>query len=121
MDLKIRPKTIICDIDGVLIRHCGDITDQHTIEPELLPGAIETIREWDLGGDTIILTTGRRESTRLATEKQLSDCGIIYDHLIMGVASGIRVLINDKKPDGQDAAVAINLNRNEGFYGQGNS
>lgn len=113
-----RPRTIICDIDGVLFRHQGDITNQHLKTPILLPGAIEKIKEWDLEGCTIILVTGRRESTRKHTEEQLSNAGIIYDHLIMGVASGTRVLINDKKPDGEEAAIAINLERNKGFtYG----
>jgi len=116
MDLKDRPKTIICDIDGVLLKHYGDITRQHLIKPVVLPRAIENIKKWDLAGYTIILITGRRESTRIYTEKQLSESGIIYDHLIMGVASGIRVLINDKKTnDKQNTALAFNLNRNEGF------
>jgi hypothetical protein len=64
--------------------------------------------------------TGRRESTRKDTERQLSESGIIYDHLIMGISSGVRILINDKKPDGEKAAEAINLNRNEGFNGREN-
>ena len=118
MDLKDRPNTIICDIDGVLLKHYGDITRQHLIKPVVLPRAIENIKKWDLAGYTIILITGRRESTRFYTEKQLSESGIIYDHLIMGVTGGVRVLINDRKPGGKDdTAMAINLNRNEGFYG----
>ena len=111
-----RPRTIICDIDGVLFRHFGDITLQHRQEPELLPGALEKIREWDIECSTIILLTGRRESTRFETEEQLARYGIIYDYLIMGVSSGVRVLINDKKPDGiEDTAIAVNLIRNRGF------
>ena len=26
-----RPKTIFCDIDGTLMRHCGDITNQYKL------------------------------------------------------------------------------------------
>lgn len=110
-----RPRTIICDIDGVLFRHHGDITKQHLVKPVLLSFAREKFKEWDLEGCTIILMTGRRESTRKQTEKQLSDAGFIYDHLIMGITGGTRVLINDKKPNGDIAAVAINLERNKGF------
>jgi ribonucleotide monophosphatase NagD (HAD superfamily) len=111
-----RPKTIICDIDGVLFCHEGDITKQHLIEPELLPGVREKIKAWDLEGCTIILVTGRRESTRIHTEVQLAEAGIIHDRLIMGVTGGTRVLINDRKPNSlDDTATAINLERNKGF------
>lgn len=114
--MDIRSRTIICDIDGVLLKHHGDITKQHIKKPVLLPGVIEKIKEWDLEGCKIILMTGRRESVRSQTELQLASVGIIYDQLIMGVSGGTRVLINDKKPDGlKDTAIAINLNRNEGF------
>jgi ribonucleotide monophosphatase NagD (HAD superfamily) len=81
-----RPKTIICDIDGVLFKHMGDITQQHLITPELLPGTKERLKQWDMQGCDIILITGRRESTRKYTEKQLSEAGIFYDHLIMGAS-----------------------------------
>ena len=116
MDINKRPRTIICDIDGVLFRHKGDITRQHIFKPKLLPGVKDKIKEWDINCCKIILLTGRRESTRLHTEKQLADAGIIYDHLIMGVTSGVRELINDYKPDSNvPTAIAKNLKRNEGF------
>jgi histidinol phosphatase-like enzyme len=114
----IQPKTIITDIDGTLIRHCGDISKQHLIKVELLPGVKEKLIEWDRGGYNIILITGRRESTRQATEKQLCEAGIFYDHLIMGLKNFNRVLINDRKPDSiNDTCFAINLVRNEGIEG----
>ena len=101
-----RPKTIFCDIDGTLVKH----------NPPIEPGTLDTILEWDRRGYNIILTTGRRESMREVTEKQLSEVGIIYDQLIMGIKGGPRYLINDKKPDGKDNyAVAINLKRNVGI------
>ena len=110
-----RPRTIICDIDGVLIKHHGDITTQHLRKPEFLPGALLKLKQRDLEGCCIILVTGRRESTRYRTQRQLSDAGIIHDHLIMGVTGGVRELINDRKPDGSTTAVAYNLERNKGF------
>lgn len=111
-----RPKTIFCDIDGVLLKHHGDITKQHLVGPVLLPGALDKIREWDLEGCKIILVTGRRESVRKQTEDQLSSVGILYDILIMGITGGERVLINDKKANSeQNTATSINLERNKGF------
>ena len=74
------------------------------------------MKEWDIKGYNIILMTGRRESTRKYTEEVLSELGIIYDQLIMGVGGGQRVLINDrKKGNDEDTAVVINLTRNEGL------
>ena len=112
-----RPKTIFCDIDGTLVKHNPPIEScKYDYSMELLPGTLDTILEWDRRGYNIILTTGRRESMRELTEKQLSEVGIIYDQLIMGIKGGPRYLINDKKPDGKDNyAVAINLKRNVGI------
>ena len=82
---------------------------------ELLEGTIETISDWDKKGYNIILLTGRRESMRDVTEKQLSKIGIFYDHLIMGVGGGKRYLINDLKPQGDKTAFSYNLIRNKGI------
>ena len=40
--------------------------------------------------------TARKESARKITEEGLCSLGIPYDQLIMGVATGHRILINDK-------------------------
>ena len=77
-----RPKTIFCDIDGTLIEHFGSHHTQITRDPVLLENTIETIRSWDQKGYNIILTTGRKESMRDVTVKQLEQVGIFYDHLI---------------------------------------
>ena len=109
-----KPKTIICDIDGVLLRHYNKgLSEQLKSQP--IDGTIEKINEWDVKGYNIILITGRRESQRYETEKQLNKFDIFYDQLIMGVGGGDRVIINDRKPNSdRDTSYAINLNRNEG-------
>lgn len=115
MNINARPKTIFCDIDGCLILHTGKIEDQPA-ELTLLKDTLETLSKWDKLGYGIILTTGRRESTRRKTEKQLSKLGIFYDQLIMGIGGGTRVLINDIKPNSDDpTAIAFNIDRNEGI------
>lgn len=114
--MNTRPKTIICDIDGVLLKHMGEISYQHLGKPKVLKGVLEAFAEWDRKGYYIILMTGRRESTRTYTEKQLAECGIFYDYLIMGISGGIRVLINDCKSKSREKqAVAVNLKRNAGI------
>ena len=81
-----RPKTLFIDIDGLLLRHYGSGNKQARVEnPEVLPGVLRKLDEWDRKGYRFILVTGRRESTRVATEKQLHSKGIVYDQLIMGI------------------------------------
>lgn len=111
------PKTIFCDIDGTIFNYpLNNIAKQPIDKPVVLPGVAAVFAEWDTLGYKIILTTGRRESTRKQTEKQLADCGIFYDQLIMGLGGGQRVLINDKADDkAYPQAVAINVIRNKGL------
>ena len=112
-----RPITVFCDIDGTLVKHSKSTDSQkptHTLE--LLDGTLEKLLEWDKMGYNIILTTGRKESLRSVTELQLNKAGIIYDQLIMGIGGGKRVLINDRKPYGnEDYAISINIDRNVGI------
>ena len=112
------PKTILCDIDGTLIKHSGDIINQYkTTTPEILPNTINLLKKWEKNQYKIILTTGRKECMRNATIKQLDDLGIIYDDIIFGLTSGDRILINDRKSDNiRNTAYAINVTRNKGLF-----
>jgi len=110
------PKTIFCDIDGTLVEHKGSIIKNFQEDSVILNNVVETIKQWDKLNYKIILTTGRKESTREATQKQLSSLGIVYDTLIMGLPNGDRIIINDKKTNSpRNTAYAINLVRNEGL------
>lgn len=114
--MDTRPKTIICDIDGTLVKHgipSTVATPKHKME--LLPGTLAKLEEWEAKGYRIILLTGRKESMRKVTEKQLRDVGIFYDQLIMGVGGGVRYIVNDNKPNGSESAFAINIERNKGI------
>lgn len=114
--MDTRAKTVICDIDGTLVKHgmpSKVATSGHKME--LLPDTLTKLEEWEARGYRIILLTGRKESMRKVTEKQLRDVGIFYDQLIMGVGGGVRYLVNDTKPNGSQAAFAINVERNTGI------
>ena len=112
----MEPKTVFCDIDGTLLTHTGDITKNVFDDSGPLPGVLDAIRAWDRANYRIILTTGRKESTREDTEGQLKRAGIVYDDLIMGLPNGDRVLINDRKTRGvRNTAYAVNLVRNKGL------
>ena len=114
-DMLNVPKTIFCDIDGVLVYHDGSFHPSTTSKMVPIERSILWLRDWIMKGYTIILTTGRKESLREQTVRQLQEAGIAYDQLVMGVGRGVRVLINDRKPTGQDTAVAFNLTRDEGI------
>ena len=86
--MDTRPKTIFCDIDGTLVKHDPpNITSKLDYKMILLEGTIETLLEWDKAGFNIVLTTGRKESLRAVTEKQLSEVGIFYNQLVMNKIS----------------------------------
>lgn len=112
-----RPKTIFCDIDGTLWNHVGGVPEQATCEKhELLPNTKEAIEKWDRLGYKVILTTGRKESLRFKTEEELLRLGIVYDQLIMGLGGGSRILINDRKPNGEkNTCYSVNTVRNKGI------
>jgi hypothetical protein len=76
----------------------------------------EAFRLWAHKGYTVVLTTGRPESVRDLTDRQIRGAGLYYDHLIMGLPRGPRVVINDVKQNTETAtANCVNLLRNEGM------
>lgn len=111
-----KPKTIFCDIDGTIVKHLHRFSDVNSIDPILLENVLTKFNEWDSQGHKIILCTARKESARSITEMQLKQLGLCWDHLIMGLTSGSRVLINDKlnRLD-PDRAISINITTNDGF------
>jgi ribonucleotide monophosphatase NagD (HAD superfamily) len=105
-------KTIFCDIDGTLLYHHSDgLSGQCAHTAQILPGVIEKINEWQANGFTIVLTTGRRESQRRQTEAQLQDLGVFWDHMVMGLPSGERIIINDLKPGKKMSHLSDKKNR----------
>jgi hydroxymethylpyrimidine pyrophosphatase-like HAD family hydrolase len=111
-----KPKTIFCDIDGTILKHTHRFSKIDEYPATALAGVIDKFDEWDSIGHKIILVTARKESGREMTEKHLKSLGIMWDHLIMGVSSGQRILINDKlKSQDSDRARAINVITDSGF------
>ena len=112
------PKTIFCDLDGTLTKHPTDVAkiQNPDYELEVLPGVKEFLYKIDVDRYHLVITTGRKESAREATIKQLQRAGILYDQLIMGFGGGDRILINDRKLNSdRDTAFVINLERNNGL------
>lgn len=108
-------KTLFLDIDGCIFKHNGSL-DSQISKAEVLPGVKEKFKEWTEKDYNIILVTGRRESLREITEKQLLENNLYYDKLIMGIGNAPRVLINDMKlGNDEQTAIGINLVRNSGL------
>lgn len=112
---RVDRKTILCDIDGTLLFHKKNLTAMVREKPIILKGVVEKLLEWREKDYYIILTTARPEGCRNETIKQLAEVGIFYDQLVMGLTVGPRVVINDRKPNGLETAVAVSLERNEGI------
>jgi phosphatidate phosphatase PAH1 len=108
---------VLIDIDGTLLHHNENLHLMMTKEPRILPGVIEKLLEWRSRGFYIIITTARPEGVRTITESQLSNMGIFYNQLVMGLPTGPRTVINDIKPDGTLTANSVNLKRNTGLEG----
>jgi len=106
-------KTIICDIDGTIFKYQGGTPEVTYNEVVPLPGVVKQLNQWEMQGSRIILITGRRESLRKKTEKDLQRFGIPYDLLLMGYADTGRVLINDE--GSKTKAHAVSLKRDVGF------
>lgn len=110
------PTTFFLDIDGTLITHePPPYNGSNEYQAKVLPGTVERMKRWKEQGHIIILTTGRSEYKRSATEVQLRRAGIPYDQLVMGVGRGVRVLVNDKKPNGDATVKCFNPARNVGI------
>jgi aminoglycoside phosphotransferase (APT) family kinase protein len=99
--------TIFCDIDGTLIRH-EDRADYGRL-PELLPGSREKLRAWIADGYRIVLCTARAAADKARLEAALAALEIPYHDLLCGLPSGIRVLVNDRKPQAIFASQAMSL------------
>jgi len=109
--------TLFIDIDGTLVKHKG--TAQKTMDKVDISDTLPYVHKlinlvYDKGGK-IILTTGRPESHREETIKNLLKCQISYDYLLMGLSNSLRFLVNDKKQNNTiNSAYSINVDRNVG-------
>ncbi len=107
--------SIFCDLDGVLVEH-EDVAD-YTRPLRALPGAVERLREWVSQGYFVVITTARDASKEDALRAALAQADVPFHHLIMGLPSGPRFLINDRKPSALlvKQAQAFEVERNQGI------
>ena len=110
-----RRHTWFIDLDGTIFEWEALFTKG---EDFLLPGAKDFLDSIPYD-DCVIFTTARKEGTREATVASLRRFGIKYDHIIFGIGTGERIVVNDTKiePDGREliTAIAWPVERNKGF------
>ena len=113
----MKPKTYFIDIDGCIFIHRGEGASYQWLlkPPELCYGVVQQLDILERRGDMIVLVTARPETLRERLEYELQLLGVIYHRLVMGVTSGVRVLVNDAKPENEDTAIGITIPRNEGL------
>ncbi len=105
---------VFCDIDGTIVTH--EDVPSYDSAIEVLPGSRETLKAWRDQGKEIILVTARNAADEMLLRSALKHADIPYDRLVMGLPSGPRHLINDRKPSAVSVpqAVAHEIRRNEG-------
>ena len=105
--------TIFCDLDGTLIEHEDNPS---TIGINLLSGSVEKINSWAEKGYFIVLVTARSPLNKDYLKAELARKDIKYDELVMGLPSGPRIVINDRKPSNilKPTAIAYEVTRNIG-------
>lgn len=110
-----KKSTIFCDIDGTIFKYRKFETYESS-QPQTLPNVREQITKWRKDGHMVVLTTARPESLYVHTIKELSNNGIEFDKLVMGIERGPRYVINDMDPNKPGKrAIEINLERDTGF------
>jgi len=102
------PKTIFCEIDGVIL------SDRIRF-PVCLDEVQEQFSKWKELQSTVVLTTSRPESMRKETEDILSEFGLEYYTMVMGLPEGGDRVVITAKSGIENAAFALNLVRNGGM------
>ena len=106
----MNPRTFIIDLDGTIVLHNGYKTTGDTLLPN-----VRSFWKSISPADVVIITTARSSTFRKDVVDFLAQNAIRFDYLIMDLPTGMRVLINDRKPDGSCTAKAVNLVRDVGF------
>jgi phosphoglycolate phosphatase-like HAD superfamily hydrolase len=104
-------KTWIFDLDGTLVIHGGYLNSG---KDDKLPGIDELFKDIPKD-DMIIIITGRPQSDKELTIKNLKELNIRFDHIIFNAGKGARIIVNDTKPSGYKTAHCFGITRDAGI------
>ena len=107
--------TIFCDIDGTILEH-EDVPDYASLS-RILPGSREKLLRWNRDGYFLILCTARPNSDEELLRHALNRLEIPFHRLVMGLPSGPRIVINDRKPYAMftTQATSLEIARDQGI------
>lgn len=118
-------KTYFIDVDGTIVGYLTNSLLDQILDMEargfvlgsetLLPGVKHLWSTFE-SDDIIVITTARKESHRVYTERIFTENNLRYNVMLMDLANGPRILINDYKDILIPKAIAINVKRNDGFH-----
>lgn len=107
-----QPRTWFIDFDGTLVTQKSHMSETDTI----LDGTKAFFSEIVAESDHVIITTARTCDDKERIERFLQSHGIRFNLVICGLPTGARMLVNDKKPNGELTAFAFNLERDKGIF-----
>lgn len=110
--MKDKRKTWFIDFDGTLVLQKSHLSEKDYI----LSGTLDFFNNIVKENDYVIITTGRNgkeHKERIA--KFLDQYNIKYDLIICDLPTGPRIVVNDKKSDGEITAYSVNLTRDAGI------
>jgi hypothetical protein len=104
-------KTWFLDFDGTIVYQKSYLEEEDYILPTTIDFFTNVVRD----NDFVIITTGREKHHEERIEKFMRSFGLKCDMIICGLPTGVRVLVNDMKPDGTKTAYSYNLVRDDGM------
>jgi hydroxymethylpyrimidine pyrophosphatase-like HAD family hydrolase len=104
-------RTWFIDFDGTLVTQRSHMMETDTILEGTKAFFDEVVDEMD----HVVITTARTCDDKERIKRFLESHGIRVDHVICGLPTGARMLVNDMKPDGTQTAYAFNLERDRGI------
>lgn len=114
-DTVEKKKTYFVDIDGTIFKY-RKFGTYETEPAQVIESTYKHLKNLEAEGHMIILTTARPESLYDLTLRELNENNIPFNKLIMGIERGNRYVVNDKeKEEGEDRAIAINVERDQGI------
>lgn len=110
--MKDKRKTWFIDFDGTLVLQKSHLSDKDYI----LDGTKNFFKNIIKENDYVIITTGRNgEEHKERIAKFLNHHNLRYDLIICDLPTGPRVVVNDKKINGEITAYSVNLTRDGGI------
>jgi hypothetical protein len=108
----LQPRTWILDLDGTIVKHNGYRNEEGD---KVLDGVIDFFENEVMQDDYVLIVTARSAKYKEDTIKFLDENKIRFNQIIFDMPSGLRILINDKKPDGTETALSFNMDRDQGM------